>query len=96
VDARGKILQIADDCYKIIEEQMDPALEKDGKSWKEFTSPSTGRTTTVHPRMRLYQHTARSRRARQLTRVAKHPAMWNFPRAQSSATIVIDPEFPKK
>ncbi|MPL93883.1 hypothetical protein SDC9_40031 [bioreactor metagenome] len=97
VDARGKILQIADDCYKIIEEQMDPALEKDGKSWK-------GIYFTVHrendygtPEDALVS--AYGKITAELVNspgVAKHPAMWNFPRAQSSATIVIDPEFPEK
>lgn len=96
VDAKGKILQIADDCYNIIEEQMNPSLEWAGKSWK-------GIYFTVHrendygaPEDALVANYGQvTAELANSPRVAKHPAMWNFGRAQSSATIIIDPEFPE-
>ncbi|NLK19038.1 MAG: hypothetical protein GX310_04545 [Synergistaceae bacterium] len=96
VDAKGKILQIADDCYKIIEEQLDPAMEKDGKSYKGvyFTVHRENDYGTPEDALVANYGNVTVELANS-PKVAKHPAMWNFPKAQSSSTILIDPEFPE-
>ncbi len=96
VDARGKILQIADNCYKIVEEQIDPALKHGEKSYK-------GIYFTVHrendygtPEDALVANYGNiTLELANSPKVSKHPAMWNLARAQSSATILIDPEHPE-
>lgn len=95
-DAKGKILQIADDCYKIIEEQIDPALSKDGKSYKGiyFTVHRENDYGTPEDAL-ISNYGGITPELINSPKVAKHPAMWNFSRAQSSATIVIDPEHPE-
>ncbi|HQA37235.1 MAG TPA: hypothetical protein PKY47_07715, partial [Acetomicrobium sp.] len=96
VDANGKILQIADNCYKIIEEQVNPSLKKDGEEYKGIYFTVSRVNDYGSPEDALISNYGNiTIELANSPKVSKHPAMWNFERAQSSATILIDPEYPE-
>lgn len=96
VDARGKVLQIADDCHSIIEEQIDPALKKDGKDYKGIYFTVHRENDYGSPEDALISNYGNiTLELVNSPKVAKHSAIWNFARAQSSATILIDPKNPE-
>ena len=96
VDARGKVLQIADNCHQIIEEQVNPSLTKEGKNYGGiyFTVPRENDYGTPEDAL-LPSYGRITVELVNSPKVSKHPAIWNFPRAQSSATILIDPQCPE-
>jgi len=96
VDANGKILQIADNCYKIIEEQVNPSLKRDSKEYKGIYFTVSRVNDYGSPEDALISNYGNiTVELANSPKVAKHPAMWNFEKAQSSATILIDPKHPE-
>lgn len=96
VDASGKILQIADNCHSIVEERIDPSLEKEGKEYKGVYFTVLRKNDYGAPEDVLIANYGEiTSELVNSPKVSKHPAMWNFARAQSSATILIDPKYPE-
>lgn len=96
-DARGKVLQIADNCYKIVEENMDPALVKGGKTYKGIAFTILRENDYGSPEDALIDNYGKiTVELVNSPKVSKHPAVWNLPRAQSSSTFLIDPKHPDK
>lgn len=96
VDARGKTLQIADDCHTIIEEKINPSLKKDGKSYDGIYFTVQRRNDYGLPEEALILNYGNIPvELVNSPKVSKHPSMWNFQRAQSSATILIDSNYPE-
>jgi len=97
VDARGKVLQIADNCYKIIEENKNPALVKNGKSYKGVAFTVLRRNDYGAPEDALVANYGKvTVELVNSPRVSKHSAIWNYARAQSGSTFLIDPKHPDK
>lgn len=96
VDARGKVLHITDDCHSIIEDEINPSLKSGGRTYP-------GEYVTVHrendygsPEDALFSNYGNvTVELVNSPKVTKHSAVWNFDWAQSSATILIDPEYPE-
>ena len=96
VDAKGKILQIADNCYKIIEERENPPLLNAGDEYEGIYFTVSRRNDYGSPEDALVSHHGEiTIELVNSPKVSKHSALWNFARAQSSATILIDPENPE-
>ncbi len=96
-DARGKVLQIADNCYEIIEENKDPILLKDGKKYEGIAFTVLRRNDYGAPEDALIaNYTKIPVELVNSPKVSKHSAIWNFARAQSSSTFLIDPKHPDK
>ena len=97
VDARGEVLQIADNCYKIIEENKNPALRKGGKTHRGIAFTVLRKNGYGAPEDALIANYAQIPvELVNSPKVSKHSAIWNYARAQSSATILIDPKHPGK
>lgn len=96
VDAKGQVLQIADNCREIYEERVNPALVKGGKEYKGIYFTVLRKNDYGAPEDALISNYGNiTVELVNSPKVSKHPAVWNFERAQSSATIVIDPEHPE-
>jgi hypothetical protein len=97
VDAKGQVLQIADDCREIVEERKNPVMEVEGEEYKGiyFTVHRENDYGTPEDAL-VSNYGGITVELVNSPSVSKHPAMWNFARAQSSSTILIDPEYPSE